>query len=118
MAAKKKKAPAKTADNSDRKPFKEYFDRAAANALADQIAKASKSFDKKKFVRLATAGLGDLEFNARVGQFAAAMAETLPDSPPKAMAILKKSLPPPLPNCPHGRADPTIFSGVCDQAVC
>ncbi len=102
MAAKKKKtrqAKRPAADDSDRKPFKEYFDRAAANALAAQVGRVTKSFDQKKFVRLAVKGLDELEFNGRVVNFSNALAETLPSSRPRAMAILNKSLPDPLPDC-------------------
>lgn len=99
MASKKKKTAKKPAAETERKPFKEYFDKAAANDMAEQVGRASKSFDKKKFVRLAVKGLADLEFNGRVTNFSNALAETLPASPPKAMAILNKSLPPPLPDC-------------------
>ena len=66
--------------DTQRKAFKDYFDKAAARALAAQVAAASPNFDEGKFVRLASQELGKLEFVGRVKQFADALAETLPAS--------------------------------------
>ncbi len=84
---------------SERKAFKDYFDRAAAKALADQMHRVMPKFDRPAFVRRATKNLTDLEFNGRVQQFSDALAEGLPDAKPKALDILRRSLPAPLPNC-------------------
>jgi len=84
---------------SDRKAFKEYFDAEAARALGGQFKKASRSFDDAAFVRAATKGLSALEFNARVAQFGDALASQLPDNRDRALAVLIKSLPEPLPDC-------------------
>jgi len=84
---------------SERKAFKDYFDRAAAKALAAQVAAIHPAFDEAAFVRRAGKGLGKLEFNARVGQFGDALRATLPEPIPEALDILGRSLPPPLPDC-------------------
>lgn len=84
---------------SERKAFKDYFDRAAAKALAAQVAAVHPSFDEAAFVRQACKGLKNLEFNGRVGQFGDALRVTLPEPIPEALAILERSLPPPLPDC-------------------
>ena len=84
---------------SERKLFKDYFDRAAAKALADQMHAVMPRFDRSAFVRRATRGLAKLEFNGRVQQFSSALAVGLPDSVPKALGIITESLPAPLPDC-------------------
>ncbi len=87
------------ATQSDRKAFKDYFDAQAANAIAAQLQSAYRGFDKKAFVKQATRDLAALEFAGRVSQFSDAMAATLPRSRQKALAIITKSLPAPLPDC-------------------
>lgn len=77
----------------ERKLFKDWFDRQAAVRLAEQVAAAAPSFDRERFLRLATAGLGRLEFHARIGQFAAALREALPLPVPEALRTLAASLP-------------------------
>lgn len=84
---------------SARKLFKDYFDRAAARALGDQIARVWPAFDRERFVHRASRGLGPLEFQSRVQRFADALAQTLPSVVPDALDILTASLPPPLPSC-------------------
>lgn len=79
------------------KPFKDWFDRKAAVALGQQIGSAHPDFDQQLFVRHCVKKITPLEFNARVKQFAAAMALTLPDHYPDAISVVKKSLPPSLP---------------------
>lgn len=83
----------------ERRAFKDYFDPAAAHALAAQMAGALPGFDRTRFVALATGGLDDLEFQGRVVQFSNALAATLPKSVPRALAVLTESLPPALPSC-------------------
>ena len=86
-------------ESSERKPFKNWFDKEAAKALATQVSGVYPSFDKIKFVRLANRKLHELEFNERVQQFSDALAETLPTSIPTSLKILTRSLPPPLLDC-------------------
>lgn len=92
-----------TTENSEstgeRRLFKDYFDQNAARALADQLRTVWPKFDRRAFVRNATKGLEALEFAGRVQRFSDALAETLPDDIPRALALLTESLPPPLPNC-------------------
>ncbi len=83
----------------ERKPFKDWFDPAAARALAAQVRGAWSRFDAAAFQRRATKGLAKLEFAGRVQQFSDALAAGLPDDIPRALGILTKSLPPVLPNC-------------------
>jgi 3-methyladenine DNA glycosylase AlkC len=84
---------------NQRKPFKDYFDTSAAQSLAKQMAAAMSGFDQAAFVRRATRGLSKLAFNARIKQFADALAAMLPDDIPEALAIVEASLPDPLPDC-------------------
>ncbi len=84
---------------SERKAFKDYFDRAAARSLGAQIKGAMARFDEAAFVKAATRRLADLTFQQRVQQFSDALAATLPSSVPRALGIVVDSLPPPLPDC-------------------
>lgn len=84
---------------TDRKPFKDWFDREAARRLAAQVHAVWSGFDRKRFIALATKKLIDLEFQGRVQQFSDALAATLPDDRAKAIDILTRSLPPLLPDC-------------------
>ena len=87
------------AGEEKRKAFKDYFDRSAARALATQLHGADPAFDKKAFVRRATDGLEPLAFAARVRRFSDALRATLPSNVPRALEVIVKSLPPPLPDC-------------------
>lgn len=51
---------------SERKLFKDWFDRSAAEALAKQLSNVTKDFPTKRFVKLATKDLEGLEFAGRV----------------------------------------------------
>lgn len=82
-----------------RKAFKDYFDRAAAKQLADQIHAVHRRFDRAAFIRRCVRNLNQLEFSERVKQFAGAMHRTLPDATPRSLRILQDSLPPVLPDC-------------------
>jgi len=84
--------------SEEKKLFKDWFDRGAAKALAQQVATTYPKFDQKAFVRRATRGLDALEFHARVKHFSDALAAGLPPAP-AALKILIKSLPEPLPDC-------------------
>lgn len=79
--------------------FKDWFDRQAAHAMADQISRAYDGFDSERFVRLTTRGLGALEFKERVQKFARALRESLPEDYVDALSVLVDSLPEPLPDC-------------------
>lgn len=83
----------------ERKAFKDWFDRSAAARLAAQVTEVMPSFDGSRFVRLATGNLKQLEFAARVRQFSDALRQTLPDSVPDALKILRECLPELLPDC-------------------
>ena len=83
----------------ERKPFKAWFDEAAARQLGDQIHNVWPDFDGPRFQALATQNLSALEFNARVKQFSDALRATLPEAIPAALEILTESLPPALPDC-------------------
>lgn len=84
---------------SERKAFKDYFDRAAVRALADQFVPHVAGFDRKRFVRRACRGIDELEMMDRVRQIADALRSELPDDTASAMAAVTASLPAPLPDC-------------------
>lgn len=84
---------------AERKSYKDWFDKEAAKALAAQLAAIDKKFETQNFIKRCCKGLTALEFNARVKQFADAMAASLPDEYPEALAIIQKSLPEPLADC-------------------
>ena len=86
-------------DKPKRKLYKDWFDKDAALMLAEQLSRVYPEFQSERFIRLALENLLDLEFKARVQQFAAALKETLPHDIPKALQVLTQSLPQPLPNC-------------------
>ncbi len=90
---------ARDAKGNERKAFKDWFDRSAAKALAEQIRKAWPRFDQAAFVRSAARKLDELEFAARVQQFSNALALTLPSSIPRSLEILTDSLPEPQNDC-------------------
>lgn len=77
--------------------FKDYFDRAAARALGNQVSAVDPAFDADAFVRAATRGLTKLEFADRVRNFSDALAAQLPGSP-ASLETLTRSLPDPLPD--------------------
>jgi len=82
-----------------RTAFKDWFDRAAAKAMAEQLRAVYSEFDSSRFEQLACRKLHTLEFNARVQQFADAMENTLPADYPDAIDLVRRSLPPALVNC-------------------
>ena len=81
-------------ESTERKSFKDWFDKMAAKALAAQVSDVYPSFDETKFVRLAIRNLDELEFNGRVRRFSDALATTLPTSIPTSLNVLTRSLPP------------------------
>ena len=80
-------------ESADRKLYKDYFDKAAAAAMANQVATVYKDFDKAAFKRAALRHINTLEFKDRVVQFSNALHQTLPSTYPKAIKILQKSFP-------------------------
>ncbi len=90
---------------SERKAFKDWFDKDAAKLLAGQFKRVHKTFDEKRFAQLAGAGLQKLEFNDRIRQFSDAMAATLPMPYPKAIAVVVNSLPAAQTNCDDSISD-------------
>lgn len=74
-------------------PFKEWYDREAAERLADQLS-ASDDFDRSVFLPRALRGLSQLEMQDRVCQFSDAIAAALPSDRAQALRILKDTLPP------------------------
>lgn len=89
----------KQEEEKPRKAFKDWFDRDAVRLLADQISSASTEFDRKRFLRIAVKGLGDLEFHGRVKHLSEAIRECLPGDIPTALDILTRSLPPAQQDC-------------------
>lgn len=86
------------ADGSgERKQFKHWYDEAAARSLARQMRGAWRRFEQERFVELASRGLERLEMQARVKQFADALAACLPEPVPRKLQIVTASLPPVLP---------------------
>lgn len=81
------------------KAFKDYFDGAAADALAAQIRAVMPDFDTSTFRAKATHGIESLAFSGRVQSFSRALAASLPQDIPEALRVLTASLPPSLPNC-------------------
>jgi len=92
-AGKKVTTESKAKSDSERKAFKDWFDKSAAAAMADQICAVHKEFDKASFRRRALKKIEVLEFNDRVKQFSDALHQTLPASYPEAIGILVASLP-------------------------
>ncbi|UWU26936.1 DNA alkylation repair protein [Rhizobium sp. WSM1274] len=74
-------------------PLKNLLHEALIAEMADRIAGNSPSFDKGRFVTLATGGLQALELMERSALIRDALFSTLPDNFPEAAAILKVSLP-------------------------
>ncbi|MBY5346089.1 DNA alkylation repair protein [Rhizobium leguminosarum] len=74
-------------------PLKNLLHEALVAEMADRIARNSPSFDKGRFVTLATGGLQALELMERSALIRDALFSTLPDNFPEAAAILKVSLP-------------------------
>ena len=84
---------------SERKAFKDYFDRDAVRALGAQVAAAFPDFDQDGYVEAAAAGLEGLEMMDRVRQMSDALRAHLPRDTSEALRILHASLPEPLPSC-------------------
>ncbi|SCB57057.1 3-methyladenine DNA glycosylase AlkC [Rhizobium aethiopicum] len=76
-------------------PLKNLLHEALVSEMADRIAANASSFDKARFVKLATDGLGALELMERSALVRDGLFATLPDDFPEAASILKASLPAP-----------------------
>ncbi|KKZ86456.1 DNA alkylation repair protein [Rhizobium phaseoli] len=74
-------------------PLKNLLHNALVGDMADRIAANAPSFDKTRFVKLATDGLGALELMERSALIRDALFATLPDDFIEAAAILRASLP-------------------------
>jgi 3-methyladenine DNA glycosylase AlkC len=74
-------------------PLKNLLHPALVKTMADQIAAHSATFDKARFVDLATRGMQQLELMQRARQIHTALGETLPDDFEQAAAVLSASLP-------------------------
>lgn len=74
-------------------PLKNLLHEALVGDMADRIADDAPSFDRERFVSLATDSLGALELMERSTLIRDALFATLPDDFPEAAAILKASLP-------------------------
>ncbi|MGZ2484812.1 3-methyladenine DNA glycosylase AlkC [Rhizobium pisi] len=74
-------------------PLKNLLHEALVGDMADHIAANAPSFDRDRFVNLATDGLAALELMERSALIRDALFATLPDDFPEAAAILKASLP-------------------------
>lgn len=85
--------------NPEKKLFKDWFDRDAAEMLGRQIKTVYPQFKKAAFINHATKELEKLEFAARVEQFAQSLYKYLPNAPSESLDILKRSLPPAQETC-------------------
>lgn len=74
-------------------PLKNLLHEALVGEMANRITRNAPSFDKGRFVMLATGGLQVLELMERSALIRDALFATLPDNFPEAAAILKASLP-------------------------
>ena len=74
-------------------PLKNLLHEALVGDMADRIVGNASSFDRDRFVSLATYGLPALELMERSALIRDALFATLPDDFPEAAAILKASLP-------------------------
>lgn len=104
----------------ERRLFKDYFDRQAAQALAQQIARAHRSFDQRAFVKAALVQNKKLEMMDRVRQWSTALRQHLPSDTAKALAILERSLPSALPDASevtHGFVQWPIGQFIADYGL-
>lgn len=73
--------------------LKEIFDAACFRAVAAKTAAIDPKFDRKKFLRLALAGLDELSLMQRLRRMSETLHATLPASYPRALAVLRKLAP-------------------------
>lgn len=77
-------------------PLKNQFSIQIAHKIADMILDVHSAFNKKSFIRAVSEGYDDLELMARAHHICDRLQEHLPDSYPKSIKILVKSLGPKL----------------------
>jgi 3-methyladenine DNA glycosylase AlkC len=77
-------------------PLKDFFSADVVRGIADELAAAHRPFPRAAFVRDATRGLTALELMDRGRHVMRAMRTHLPPDPAEAIAILERSLGPPL----------------------
>ncbi|MFK7739808.1 MAG: DNA alkylation repair protein [Planctomycetota bacterium] len=75
-------------------PFKNLIRKEVVVAMASHLRRVSPAFPKRSFVERASHGLDALELKARVAHVADSLAEALPASFEKSVAVLEKSLAP------------------------
>jgi 3-methyladenine DNA glycosylase AlkC len=85
------------ADLTMGEPFKNLLDARLVREAAAALARGNPWFDRRRFVRLATAGLEDLELKGRAMHIADALEATLPADFERACAAIEAALGPPLP---------------------
>jgi 3-methyladenine DNA glycosylase AlkC len=73
--------------------LKEIFNRERLSHFARETEAVWPGFDQKRFMKLATAGLDELGIMQRMRQTAVSLQETLPETFPKALPILKELAP-------------------------
>ncbi len=75
-------------------PFKNLFNAALIEALGEQLHRRYPQFEKRRFIRLASADLAELELKQRAGQITSALEKCLPDDFSAACKILLAALHP------------------------
>ena len=78
------------------KKFKEYYDVALAQKMAEEVKAVYAPFDVASFVAQVAAKVETLELKARVALFTEALQAHLPSDYPEAVAILRQTMPPEL----------------------
>ncbi|MGK0155427.1 MAG: 3-methyladenine DNA glycosylase AlkC [Neolewinella sp.] len=74
--------------------FKEWIGTELVRTMAKHLRRVHAAFPRERFVKVATAGLAELELKARVVHVADALAATLPSSFSQAAKVLEQSLAP------------------------
>ncbi len=77
-------------------PFKNLLNAALVRNAGTALARHAKTFDRKRFEKLALAGLDDLEMKARAMQIADALEATLPPDFDAACSVIEAALAPPI----------------------
>jgi 3-methyladenine DNA glycosylase AlkC len=77
-------------------PFKNLLSVNVVRALSGELSRAWPDFPSRRFVKDATAGLGDLELKARAQHIADVLQRCLPGSPTEAMRLVTRALGPKL----------------------
>jgi 3-methyladenine DNA glycosylase AlkC len=96
-------------------PFKNLLNAALVRNAGATLAHQAKTFDRKRFEKLALAGLDDLEMKARAMQIADALEATLPQDFDAACAVIEAALAPPIET--DGVASPHEGEGLAGWVV-